>query len=272
VTADLIDIETQALLDILPRLSAMNSFIRSAAAQRGMCGGPLAYVVYHYKGEALIRGTRLGIIAHRSASTLAKCRACDGTGRYVDWDGFKHPNCRRCNSKGYLALEFVESTFTDETSWLTPREKAWRFVRSNAELPPSPNTPHVQVFGKDLTVDQVAEHMCEIEAFFATSRPDPYYDRDGNAWDYFANYRLYVGETVGTCPICSTAVDEESGHRHGLSTGRLSWTAVVCPTCRALHCNSIFEVLKPALPAAFLTPAVRRWVETHPVVDRSARD
>jgi hypothetical protein len=267
VTADLIDIETQALLDILPRLSAMNSFVRSNAGRRGF--GSLHRIVYHYKREALIRGTRLGVVTHAGCTVATTCRDCGGDGRYVDWDGHKHDHCWRCNSLGKAILGFVESTFAEGTVWFSPRDKSWSFCRAD-ELPAAAAAPVLHQVGKDLTAEEIADHLCEIEAFF-TKPPDPEFDRDGHRWDYHSTYRLYVGETGDACHLCGAQNDDEQDRtRCCVSTGRLEWTATVCKTCRALYPDAeVFNVLKPKLPAALLMPAVRRWVETHPVVERS---
>lgn len=86
VRAD-IEAAKTGLLAILPRVSAMNSFLRSPVFRRYWYTSALAHVVYHYKREALIRATRLEIAEHRRAEVSIKCRDCGGTGRYTDWGG-----------------------------------------------------------------------------------------------------------------------------------------------------------------------------------------
>ena len=64
-------IRADALLVLLPRLNAMNSFVQG--------GSNLSLCVYHYKREALKQATSYGIAAHRRTTIATKCRDCGGT-------------------------------------------------------------------------------------------------------------------------------------------------------------------------------------------------
>lgn len=252
------------LIAIIPRVNAMNSFIRSESWRRHgiVCGG-IAPVVYHYKREAILEAHRFGIASHQRTSVRTTCRDCGGSGKYTDWAGYTHPGCRRCASTGAVRLEFVETTLPGAL-WLSPREKMWALSDVQFDdLPETANYWEINQPGTDLTPSQVADHMCEIEAFFP-SRPPKHWS-DYGEHDPFESYTIWVGETQRTtCHLCGDPMEEASG-MHCVRTGRIWWSAAACNVCRALHgADETFKALSRRLTQEFITPEIRRWIERHP--------
>lgn len=266
-TAALIAADRDALVAILPRVSAMNSFLRSEACRRHYWRSSIGHVVYHYKREAILQAHRLGMATHRRADVTVKCRDCGGTGKYSDTWGQTHDHCWHCSSTGYAELVFVETTLPGVV-WLSPYQRCFDFVTRVAELPPTDQNWQVNQPGVDLTPSQVADHMNEIEAFFPKRPPVQY--GEWNDFDVYASYSIWVGETrPGACALCCHHLEPHYGG-HGVSTGRLIWNARVCERCRT-KCSpgEIFNVLSRHMPAEFITPEIRRWVERHPVMEKA---
>lgn len=252
------------LLAILPRVAAMNSFVRSAAARHGLGGSALANVVYHYKREALIQATGYGLATHRRATVPTKCRDCEGTGKYYDSFGYRHDHCWRCNNSGHVRLQFVETTLPDGIVWLTPREKAWKFMSTAAQDELDETTQNWQINqpGIDLEPSQVAEHLNAIEAFFP-KRPEKRYSEYGEH-DAFATYTLWIGTTErGKCYLCGAAIDRIYGG-HYVRSGRVTWNGIVCKPCEGRCGGKVFETLTPMMPRHFLTPPIAEWIARHP--------
>lgn len=258
-----------ALRTVLPLVDALNGFIRSAAHRRYFCCS-LPYVIYHYKREAIMSGESLGLAAHRRATVNTTCHDCGGCGKYTDQYGYQHPRCRRCYSTGTAKLDFVETELGD-FRWLTPRDKAGGFHRVGRfdELPETEQVWQVNQPGTDLTPSQVAEHLCEIEGFFQ-KRP-PVQRGDWHDFDIANSYRIWVGETPrGRCYMCGALMTQPHG-MHGITTGRLSWSASVCRNCSDTHKGSVFDRVASCLPDELLTPQIRRWVASHPVPVKQQR-
>lgn len=276
-----------ALFEILPRVDALNSYVRSDS-YRG--AGNLKRVIYHYKREALKAATNLQVVSHRRVAATAKCIDCGGKGRYTDYNGYTHPHCRKCSSSGKAKLLFIESTIatTLETpfqqciTWHSPERDCWDFLpvgwREWPEQSAGDWAPHQK--GKDLTADALAKHLLEVEAFFP-NQPRPYYwdDNDGCGTTYypFEDYTIYVGDSRDLgCLLCANT-DGLREWGYGVQTRRLSWTAHICEACDTRHEKSwgktstrIYAALANHFPEVWWTPALRTWDEMHPVRERSA--
>lgn len=272
---------SEALLAILPRLDALNSFVRAPNCRTA---GLLARVIYHYKREALRMITQQGLATHRLIATTTKCRDCRGSGRYTDWGGYTHNHCRLCSNSGSVKLRFIESTIATRTDspfqgcivWHTPERDAWAFISNTHEMREHPAgdwTVHQP--GRDLDVEALADHLLAVEAFFL-EKPRRFYASDFFEQDPHNQYQLSAGESDGkTCPLCLRLFEVPEGkypHRYCLATGRIGWTAIVCAACHATRGNSgeIFEALRSRFPEYLWTPALRRWSASHPVLERRA--
>lgn len=263
--AAMLQADRDALIAILPRVNALNSFIRSEAYRRHGFMTSLAYVVYHYKREAIMAADRLGIATHRRTTVHVQCNRCGGTGRYTDRNGYTWPDCLHC-TKGTARLEFAETTLPG-FCWLSPRRTTYefRFIRFD-ELPESDQKWQVNQPGVDLTPSQVADHLCEIEAHFP-KRP-PVQRSDDSDYDIANTYRIWIGETErGRCAMCGGPREQPHG-MHGIFTGRLYWSASVCEVCSAQHSGAAFELMAARLPAELLTPEIRQWAVRHPAPAR----
>lgn len=75
--------------------------------------------IYAYKRLFALFAVDRGELAARPIGTITKCNGCDGTGRFKFWDGDVADNCRRCGSRGYVRLRFVETTI-DTAVWHHP--------------------------------------------------------------------------------------------------------------------------------------------------------
>lgn len=260
---DRVQAETQlardALREILPHVTAMNSFLRSPAAARRGHASSLDHVVYHYKREALIQASRLGIAKHRRANVLATCRDCGGSGRYADWSGYEHDHCYHCGSSGVAHLEFVETDLPGVT-WLTPRQKAYEFIGRFEELEPTANNIQINQLGRDLTPSEVADHLNAIEAFFTKRPPEQW--SDDTRFDVACTYSIWIGETASDrCHLCRIELNRDYGG-HIVRTGRVMWNARVCKSCGDR--SDVFTTLSPTLPQELITPEIAAWMAQHP--------
>lgn len=250
---------------IILRVSAMNSYLRSEAHRRGH-SGYLPHVAYFYKVECIKRCRSEGLAEHKRADVWTKCRDCGGDGKYVDSYGWTHDHCWRCSSTGRVHLQFVETTVPGAV-WLTPKDKVWDFMGQTQidQLPETAENWQINQPGQDLTPSQVAEHMCEIEAFFPL-RPKPFYvqwDWGGNECDPYAAYSLWAGRADSPgCFLCGAEMDHLYGG-HVTRTGRLYWSARICKACSDR--KGAFDAMSRRIPDSLLTPEIRRWVERHPV-------
>lgn len=263
-----------ALGALLPRLDAMNSFVRSEAHRRHwyVCG--LARVVYHYKREALRELKQLQLATHRLVSVRTKCRDCGGSGCYTDSYGHTHDHCWLCGNKGRVTLRFVESTLYGGIVWHTPERDAWHFHGSTCGTDPTPvENWTVHQVGKDLTPSQVATHMNAIEAAFTTRPRAAYQCYGGPDCSPHETYRLWIGEpSRDVCLICGNR-DGAPHCGHGVSTGRLCWTAPACKKCRdEAEGAEIFDILSLLLPAEFKTPEILEWAARHPAPPEPKRE
>ena len=73
--------------------------------------------VYWCKREAIRQAMDAGLVLLRMVRHVAKCRTCDGTGKWTDWNSMcgRDPNeepyrdkCRRCSGRGTVNLDFHE--------------------------------------------------------------------------------------------------------------------------------------------------------------------
>lgn len=274
------------LLAILPRVDALNSYVRSESARRGS-GHFLSAVIYHYKREALKTATQFRIATHRRVAAVTKCIDCGGKGRYTDCNGYTHDHCWKCHNTGSAKLLFIESTMPvtltvlspECITWHSPERDAYAFCRGYHEMPEESAgdwKPHQK--GRDLTADELAKHLLEVEEFFP-AKPMRHYS--GGDYDYHEScphleYRLYVGcsRDLG-CALCGRT-DDLVEHGYCVTTQRLSWSATVCMPCLARFDKAwgkgnvrIFKVLGEHFPEVWWTPALRLWAEMHPVRERS---
>lgn len=271
-------VEVDGLLAILPRIDALNSYLRSPARRRGWSGSSLDRVVYHYKREALKDATNWRIAAHRLVAAVTECRDCGGSGKYVDSYGEKWPHCRRCSSSGRVKLRFIESTL-DGFIWHTPVDHAYSFmIERTWEMPEHPAVDwHVHQVGRDLDIDTVADHLLAVEAHFPRKTPR-YYAYDGCEFDPHNTYTLYAGESdPSTCVLCTGAMIESEGkypHRLCVSTGRVQWSTTICDACytaaNATSAANVFKAAAARFPESLWTPALRHWAACHPVRERSS--
>ncbi|HYE70632.1 MAG TPA: hypothetical protein VD932_03820 [Aquabacterium sp.] len=253
------------LAEILPSIDALNSFVRSKS-YRSMYASMLKRVIYHYKREALIAATNEGIVEHRHiVCPLVKCHGCGGDGRWKSWYEDRTERCRRCAATGFVNLDFIESRLGGFV-WHSPVRDAWDFARGWRQWPTNLGdwAPHQQ--GRDLTTDQVAEHLLTVEAS-SLPRPKPFhgdYDWDYSTYYPHEDYGIDIGEArPDACTVCGSV---DGLGRLGLSTGRLHWNAVVCRPCS----NGGSDRVRAALPAYLITPTIQRWIDTHPVRERNA--
>lgn len=273
----------EALLEILPRVNALNSFIRSSSFRKGITSGLLKRVIYHYKREALKAATNLQMVSHRRVWARSKCIDCNGTRRYTDYNGYTHPHCRKCYSTGSVKLQFIESTIAPASIvWHSPERDSFDFLPSGWREWPEESAgdwaPHQP--GKDLTADELAKHLLEVEEFFPNRPPRYYSEYDYGCGSYyypFEDYTIYVGDSVELgCVMCGHQ-EQMCKFGHGVATRRLSWTAHICDPCNARyerswgkHSARIFQILAGHFPEAWWTPALHLWDEMHPVRDRRA--
>lgn len=274
------------LLAILPRVDALNSYVRSDSARRGS-GNYLSTVIYHYKREALKAATQYRVASHRRVVATSKCIDCGGKGRYTDSYGYTHDHCWKCGSSGTAKLRFIESTlattlatpFQDCITWHSPDRDAYTFCPGYSEMPEeSVGDWKPRQTGRDLTVDDLAKHLLEVEEFFP-AKPTRHYS--GGDYDYcetnpHREYTLYVGNSRDLgCALCG-GLDDLVEHGYCVSTRRLSWSASICKPCQARFEKAwgksnvrIFKVLGEHFPEVWWTPALRLWDEMHPIVERS---
>lgn len=263
-----------ALVALLPRLDAMNSFVRSEVHRRHWSFRTnIAKVVYHYKREALRELTQMQLATHRVVSVRTKCRDCGGSGYYTDSYGHTHDHCWQCRNSGRVTLRFVESTIYAGIVWHTPERDAYHFRVStyDQEATPVENWTVHQV-GKDLTPSEVAAHMNAIEELI-TTQPPRVYQHCGPDYLPHHTYSLWIGEpSRELCLICGNR--EGAPHcGHGVRTGRLTWTAPACKSCSdAAEGTEIFDVLARLMPADLLTPEIRAWSERHPALPEPKRE
>jgi hypothetical protein len=271
-----------ALLQTMPRVDALNSYVRSPSYRGGLSGN-LKRVIYHYKREALKSATNLQIVSHRRVWARSKCIDCNGKGRYTDYNGYTHPHCRKCYSTGSVKLQFIESTIAAASIvWHSPERDCYDFLPIGWLEWPEESAgdwaPHQP--GKDLTADELAKHLLEVEGFFP-NKPRRYFWDDyygGGSYYYpFEDYEIYVGDSCDLgCVICGNQENVRQGG-YGVHTRRLSWTAHICEPCHVRYEKSwgkestyIFRVLAEHFPEVWWTPALRQWDEMHPVRDRRA--
>lgn len=253
-----------ALIALLPRLDAMNSFVRSEVhRRRWSCRTSMPKVVYHYKREALREFTQLQLASHRLVFVRVTCRDCGGSRRYTDSYGYTHDHCWLCGSTGSVGLRFVESTLPGGIIWNTPERDDFR-RGVGQEVATRVETPIVHQVGKDLTPSEVAANMNAIESVITVQPPrvTEYYGTD-----YLPHhtYQLWIGESSrDTCLICGSH-EGAPFHGYGARTGRLCWTGSVCLKCQAqANGVEIFDVLARLLPAELLTPEITEWAARHP--------
>lgn len=278
------DLHTVDLLAILPRADALNSYVRSPSYRGGLSSN-LKRVIYHYKREALKAVTSARLASHRRVWARSKCIDCGGRGRYTDYNGHTHPHCRKCGSTGSVKLSFIESTIAMVSIvWHSPERECWDFLplgwREWPEESAGDWAPHRP--GKDLTADEQAKHLLEVESFFPNTPQrfywEDYYSCGSGTYFYpFEDYTIYVGDSMDLgCAMCGRQ-DQMRPCGYGVTTRRLSWTAHVCEPCRSRYEKSwgknsgyIFKVLADHFPEAWWTPSLRQWDEMHPVRDRKA--
>lgn len=265
---------------ILPRVDALNSYLRSQARRRGWSSSSLDRVVYHYKREALKAATNWRVATHRLIAAVTICRDCGGSGKYVDSYGKEWPHCRRCSSTRSVKLRFIESTLGGFV-WHTPADQSYSFmVERTWEMPEHPAVDwQVHQQGRDLDIETVADNLLAVEAHFP-HKPQAYYADccgDDVRFDPHNTYTLYAGESdPSICALCAQPVVVSEGkypHRIGVSTGRVQWSAIICDACdttaKRSSSTSVFDAVGRRFPESLWTPALRRWAATHPIAERS---
>ena len=124
--------------------------------------------------------------------------------------------------------------------------------------------PHMK--GRDLSIDEAATLLNDVECYFPARPHNRSVYEDGEYFgevDDFAKYELNLGSTEpDRCNLCADATDD-SGF-HGVSLGRLEWSANVCKTCKALHGMDVFKRCAQDVPGSLWSPAIAAWVERHP--------
>jgi hypothetical protein len=259
-------------IEILRVVDALNSYVRSDAARRAWVSN-LKRVIYHYKRQALLQVVRAEASTQRLVVVTQTCIDCGGKRRYTDQNGYTHDHCWKCGSTGTVKLKFIESTLTAGFIWHTPDKEAWSiFGRQLWDVEHEAGDWLPNQKGRDLAPDDVATHLMAVEDFFH-ERPQPYHSRD--EWDYTTyrpheTYTLWAGDADRTlCGLCGT---RENMRQHGfiVRTGRLHWRAALCMGCEQLHNADAkyFELLGQRMPESLLTPAVRRWAELHPHIEK----
>lgn len=98
-------------------MDRLNSWLRSGSARRAAYGS-LHRAIYFLKREAIEWADANLECLHSTVKVKTKCRACGGTGRYVD-SYHEWPHCRACNSRGTLALAFVQTIIRRGPVWHT---------------------------------------------------------------------------------------------------------------------------------------------------------
>ena len=120
-------------------MDRLNSWLRSPSAKRAACGS-LYRAIYFLKSEAIQWADTNFECFHSAVKVRTKCRECAGTGRYVDSYGHEWPHCRACDSRGSLALEFVQTIIRCGPVWHTPWLK-FCVYRGSASYRSLPNRP-----------------------------------------------------------------------------------------------------------------------------------
>ena len=264
---------TLELIQILHKVDHLNSWVRSDSF-RHSGGGRLDFVIYHLKSEAIKAAMAAGIASHRLIGTDVRCRDCCGSGRYVNSWGEEFSHCRMCFSTGTVHLQFIESTLAGDLVWHSPANFRLNFLRNWSHMEEHSAgdwKPHTK--GRDLTVDQAALLLNEVESYFPgrSSSRTVYEGRypTGDV-DDFASYRLVIGQTdAERCNLCECETDDSGWHH--ITLGRLEWSANICKACRALHGMGVFKLCARDVPGSLWTPAIKAWVDRHPTAVKPCR-
>lgn len=254
---------TEAILAV----DALNPWVRSESYRRQHVSSP-KHAVYWLKRCALKAASDAGCAYSRVVATIAECHRCNGSGRYVNWDGHDCGPCRRCASSGEVGsviLYFVETHiyghggFLELCCWHSPTES---FPLPRPEGLPGETSWRPNTVGKDLRPSEVAHFLNVAETAF-TERPGKRYVVDCAPVDDFA-YKLYVGETsADICSICRSQPPKVGSFC--VSRGPIGWKDHACAACDALYHRSqgrpdIFDAFP--VPHELLQDAnIRAWIE-----------
>jgi len=234
-------------------VSRLNSWSRSQGA-RDNFHSPTA-AIYFLKREAIEWAHENLACLHSTVIAGVVCRACGGTGNYVDSYGYDWQHCRACSSRGRRSLLFVQTAIGGGPIWHTPWMKF--YVRRGG-------SPHWQLArwvegwnvnepGIEMEPWEVARDLNLVETTF-TKRPG-WYSTDWGTFNNF-HYSLYLGDAKKVCEFC--------GSREKLSACRvfrrpLSWTAYACIVCSKTRAKLFDEF---TIPRELVdNPHIQKFVE-----------
>lgn len=241
----------------------LNSWVRSESFRDQHLTSMLKHI-YALKRKALetVRANRR--CTHQRMHYIAKCRTCDGTGTYTEWDTMTVSGktsivqkdlgrCRRCWGAGKVQLDFICTSFfsgdviREPIKWHTPREM-WPF--STLDMGESvlaedwtPNKP-----GKDLTVEEAAYLLLIADREFPLRCMCQY------LYTCEAHYDFHVGRVTNRCVRCGG--DPGYGRNYGMRDGRVRFTVNICEAC---HPSKDFPT--SGFPLELQTEFVSRWIE-----------
>lgn len=272
--------------DILRALDLLNSYVRSKAC-RDDWTWTLGKAVYVYKTEFL----RLYAAAWEAACYVIRsqviCRDCGGSGRYVDWYGYKHDHCWACNSSGRADLHFVETHWpaiagnvqvpNQGPIWHTPLLK-WPWIKVDGYSPTN-DMPHKLPWatqykpnqkGKDAPLRTVIEALDVVESWYWRSgetRPISN-ERGYSDWgDYplrgFVTYKLNIGSR-GSCPFCALEAKDDCYNCRAGGHPYLDWSEPVCRDCYEVNGDRIWDLLRQqVVPSGKCNADVMLFLRTH---------
>lgn len=262
--------------DVAIAISTLNSHARSVIGWPSDVRG----VIYDYKAFAAMLNAHAGRIEARPIGLMAKCRYCDGSGRFISWDyGQTDEACRKCSRTGKVYLRFLETTVEGER-WHHPwhqkgHEIYWlaqgrpkieydegsrslilrRENGARAEIPfGSPGDWKPNIPGERLEVERLAELLNQVEDWLLGIG---YIDSDirwrlATAQRAVTSYSLDLGRIGSTCHVCgSTQVCSAFGHL----VRPFHWSRPVCEEHSRLTPDK-WDKTRPELDGA-----IARWAE-----------
>jgi hypothetical protein len=215
--------------EFITAVSRLNSWARSEGARRNFHSPVRA--IYYLKREAIQWAHENLSCLHSTVKITVVCRACGGTGNYVDSYGYEWDHCRACNSRGRVALLFVQTAIGGGPIWHTPWMKF--FVRCGGPHPPYNLARWVDDWtvnepGLEMEPWEVARDLNLVETTF-TRRPG-WYSTDYGTFNDFG-YTLYLGDTERECGFCGS---REGLLAHHVIRRPVCWTAFACAACSKL--------------------------------------
>lgn len=164
-------------------IAALNAHVRGSRTT-------MQRQAYWLKREAIRKAMDRGLVFLRMVRHRAKCRTCEGTGKWTDWNSMwgRDPNeepyregCRRCSGSGTVNLDFHEcnvanrfwfhhphdhtTPFTgDQINWLRPWPTDWKPNQPAVTLPCEQGASMLELLKRRYWKDQPA-YVHDIYAY-----------------------------------------------------------------------------------------------------------